>query len=654
MRRPDPAVPVKPRDLGNGLVCASFATAGAWLSLGGAHPEHGFVELNGLPRFDPSWRGDPAAVRRYRTLATQDRYAFLWLRCAGDVHVEESASATGPSIATRYRIGRPASDERPIVIGYHGRLDRHPYAEITDISPLPPLRTANRLRLNGSALRVEAPSLPATAIITVRLAGGHTAGWSRTGSGGAQMAVDWAGAEQILITVECSLTTPSTPQADRPSPRPARARRSAHGSEHYAATAVGLLRTPDPLRTAGSLQTAGSLRTPPGLKPRLDRIVDGTIDYILGCTALRVGESDVCIVTDHRLLPLSWTRDAYYQALVLLCAADREPQAALTVADHLRWLWYRSRDSRGSWMRSHLANGRVKDRGLQADQQLYPILELCDYRRATGGWPDPPDPGLLRHTDRAHVGAAWGAMIAQAWAGLPRHDLTGLLSSEENPADDLSALPYTLSTQILYWYTAVRLREWKTELSLGALALGAEARRVMAAVNEHFATSGPYGTQWAYESDLRGRRRLYNDANDLPTALAPLWGFCAPNEPLWAATMRFTFSDHNPACHTGAYGGLGSAHTPGTWPLGDVQQWVAACLLDQPQAADDAIRRLTTIAADDGLLPETYDPDTGAWQARHWFAWPSAALGAIYLNGASADAPWRLSAWARPADPAST
>jgi uncharacterized protein len=35
------------------------------------------------------------------------------------------------------------------------------------------------------------------------------------------------------------------------------------------------------------------------------------------------------------------------------------------------------------------------------------------------------------------------------------------------------------------------------------------------------------------------------------------------------------------------------------------------------------------VAAPDGLLPETYDSDTGTWLARHWFAWPSAVLAAL-------------------------
>ena len=41
----------------------------------------------------------------------------------------------------------------------------------------------------------------------------------------------------------------------------------------------------------------------------------------------------------------------------------------------------------------------------------------------------------------------------------------------------------------------------------------------------------------------------------------------------------------------------------------------------------------------DGLLPETYDSDTGTWLARHWFAWPSAVLAALALGAADLVAP---------------
>ena len=103
------------------------------------------------------------------------------------------------------------------------------------------------------------------------------------------------------------------------------------------------------------------------------------LTYVRSCTALAFRPDERAILTDHRILPLSWTRDAYYQALLLLAIgrpADRD-----IVADHLRWLWRRCERPGGSWMRSHHGNGAPKDLVYQADQQLYPLVELADFWR---------------------------------------------------------------------------------------------------------------------------------------------------------------------------------------------------------------------------------------------------------------------------------
>lgn len=340
------------------------------------------------------------------------------------------------------------------------------------------------------------------------------------------------------------------------------------------------------------------------------QIASGSLAYTTGCCALSVGDAEVCIVTDHRILPLSWTRDAYYQASLLLAAGGGPAEL---VAAHLRWLWGRCRRPRGLWMRSHHANGEPKDLVYQADQQLYPVLELVDYRRKTGSWPDPPR------------GATWGRLVEELWAALPATN--GLLPTDENPADDASSLPYSLSTQILFWHTASCLATVRDELGVeGDLEASREA------VDEHFVVDGPFGPQWAYETDASGRHRLYHDANDVPTALAPHWGFCEASNRHWAATMRFAFSPRNPGYSRGRYGGLGSLHTPGTWPLGDIQEWIAARSLGDAAGAERALARLTEVASSDGMLPEAYDSDTGEWRARHWFAWPGALLGSL-LHG---------------------
>jgi meiotically up-regulated gene 157 (Mug157) protein len=94
--------------------------------------------------------------------------------------------------------------------------------------------------------------------------------------------------------------------------------------------------------------------------------------------------------------------------------------------------------------------------------------------------------------------------------------------------------------------------------------------------------------------------------------------------------MDFAFSPANPGWADGRRAGLGSAHTPGPWTLGDIQAWVRARVTGNAEAAADALSRLEEVAFVDGMLPEAYDADGDA-RIRHWFAWPGAALAALRL-----------------------
>jgi hypothetical protein len=609
----------KPLDVGNGRVCASFAVDGSWLSLGCAHPGHGFVELTGAPAFDEAWRGRPDAVRRYRRELTLARHAAVRLTGAvpeltpdpgppgrprwsgvdrsGRYEVEAWAPAGLPCVVQRHlwRAGPDLRPRRPTLV-VSGRIERPPFAEITEVSPLPPLPSRASTLAEGTVLQLREPVLPAVARLRVAIAGGTTGGW-RVDADAARLPISWDPRRDPTLEVEvtCALAPDDPPVA---------------GGRPAEATATGA----EPLSTR--------LHVPARLRPTLSSLIDGVLGYVLGCTALTVASGERCIVTDHRLLQLSWTRDAYYQARLLLAAHHLEPRALTVVAEHLRWLWARCDRGANGWARSHLPNGAVKDRAFQADQQLYPVLELLDHRDAAGAWPPPPGR------------SGWGEVVAETWRALPIDPELGLLASEENPADDPASLPYLLSTQILLWHTATRLRLHAGELGLDAPALAGAADTVRAAIRDRFACGGPFGAQWAYETDGRGRFRRYHDANDLPTAMAPLWGLCPPEDPEWSATMRFALDRANPGWSPGRRGGLGSAHTPGTWPLGDVQAWVVASLLGETGRAGRVLERLLAVAAPDGLLPETYDSDTGAWLARHWFAWPSAVLAALALGAA--------------------
>ena len=595
----------KPLDAGNGLVCASFGPLGGWLSLGSVHARHGFVELSGLPRFDERWRGDPDAVRRYRRSMTDEATAFLRVvpdrgTCRHDIRVD--ALRDEPRLVQRHEFEAVAGEAAPsaVRISFRGHLDRPALPEITEVRPPAPTGARTRLEAVGSTLRVLAPELPAEATISVAV--DTPVEWRIVGEGQdaaprAELVVRWPpGRSALELAVESALWVPSVP-----------------------GPAVVVAAPP-----VGAAPSTGKplLHVPSHLVEPLDWMARRSAEYVRSCTALHVTDGERVILTDHRILPLSWTRDAYYQALLLLASVDDDEREAdlRRVAEHLRWLWGRAERPDGAWVRSHHANGARKDDRFQSDQQLYPLLELADYWRTTGELPVPPE------------GRDWRELVAEAWSVVERVSSpeTGLVATEENPADDAVLYPYLVSAQILAWYVASRLAELPLA-EPGALGLESRAERWRERVASHFVTDGPSGSQWAYAVDGKGGRELLHDANDLPTAFAPLWGFCLPTDPTWAATFRFAFSPANPGYFPGPCGGLGSLHTRAPWPLGDIQGWVGASLAADEAGAAAHLERLVAVATSDGLLPEAYDPVDGSVHARHWFAWPGALLGALYV-----------------------
>ena len=292
-----------------------------------------------------------------------------------------------------------------------------------------------------------------------------------------------------------------------------------------------------------------------------------------------------CILTDHMLLPLSWNRDAYYVAMSLL------PWQPQSVRQHIVWLFERAERVENAWGRAYLANGAIKDHGYQLDQQIYPLLELADYTQHT------QDFSLLDQ-------------FASDVVSMLMHFRQGgvLLKTDETPADDPIALPYHLSSHILLWHT---LQQWHRLNAFPTLDLEKWADELQTEINTRFIVDDLY----AYAINDDGAYQHYHDANDIPFALAPVWGFVPADDAVWQATMAFAFSDRNQG---GCYDGrLGSVHTPGGWPLGDYQAWV----LD-----DDAYSQLQRVAQWDGALPEAYDPQTLRTISRHWFAWPNALL----------------------------
>ncbi len=585
----DPARHSKPLDFGEEGVIGSVDRAGRLIALNTYHPRFGFVTLTSANPFPEDQRYNAAAVRQYRAgLATLDGFgpqlppitsvrASLLADAIPQLDLTLSDGAQARMIAWAGGGGAFQRWEIPFAHRWRGRLSlqRCAYTQLTEGGPLPmpPLRT--HARFADGVLTVENPAL-GWAVALAGFAPGPS--WERRADGPLEIDLPGAGGT-------CTLVYAFGPTADAAR---AAARRLA---SHPTGDLTGAIQSWHE-RLA---ETHAHLAVRRGLAYGL-------------MLAVPVGETR-CILTDHMLLPLSWNRDAYYVARALL---RWRPETADIVRRHLLWMFEVAERPVGAWGRCYLANGQIKDAAFQLDQQLFPLLELSDYVRETG------DRALLERLCPA-VAAVLEMLLTRkapaAW----------LFPTDETPADDPLALPYHFSSHVLLWHA---LREIAALNGDSRLEQMAEA--VREAARTYFRAAHNGQMLYAYATDGRGQYHFYHDANDLPLALAPLWGFTSADDPVWRATVNFAFS---PANEGGYYAGrLGSVHTRAPWPLGDVQELLIARLLGDAAREKQTWAHLEEAMLWDGALPEACDANTGAVVSRHWFAWPNAALACLELG----------------------
>jgi hypothetical protein len=570
--------PYKPLDVGNGVVSGTLAPNGRLHSLGIAHPVIGRLWLTATEPFPESLRGDEDAVRRHRAaLAARDRPSFglSFLDIETDAFLEEDSiphalhedeggrievwtvappARSGLVQVIRITAGPKA---RVVVPQWSGRprLGRADYTQITEggTTPHPPVApTEGR---DGPVLWIDDRVLDAAAAVV--LPGPVEIGARATA--------------ELILAIALGRDLEATL---------AEARALSRDGARLATDEIGARR---------------ALWSGLGLDGDRSHEVRRGVAYALDCAASRIGATAVAVITDHEILPLVWTRDAYYICRALLSAGPKDIRARAVVDGFVNWLFEVAERPEGAWPRASLASGQAKDVAFQLDQQLYPLLLTADHARLTG-----------ENVVRERYGDACRATLE--WL-LRRRSPFGLVPTAETPADDPLRQPYHFSSHVLLWHV------------LRAFA-HPSADEIRAATLEHFAVDGRFA--YAVTGPRGGGARHYHDANDLPTVFAPGWGFCASTDPLWRETIAFAWSDANEGYFPGRFGGLGSLHTPHPWTLGDLQEIVVARATADRDRERRARERLARVETWDGLLAEAYDEATGAVAARHWFAWPAA------------------------------
>jgi meiotically up-regulated gene 157 (Mug157) protein len=300
----------------------------------------------------------------------------------------------------------------------------------------------------------------------------------------------------------------------------------------------------------------------------------------------------------------------------------------------------------GYWARCYLVSGKPKDTVFQLDQQCYPLLELAEYaamfatRESGGNWQEEQE--FVRRLCRRAVDHVLGTLQRHRWTpidGEQSREPLWLFKTDETPADDAVEYPYHFSSHVLLWHTLNSLATLE-DIVPGSINTPVRdwATSVHSETIRSFSTTNPRSgaPMFAYLTSTRGEFQLYHDANDLPSALAPKWGFCSETSPRWKNTLEFAFSTDNREgfFDDGINRGLGSVHTRDPWPLGDSQELLYSQLSGQLLREQEVRHKLARIVQWDGLYPEAIDRHTGATTSKHWFGWPGCFIGTVVLGRA--------------------
>jgi uncharacterized protein len=588
-----PTRPAKPLDFGGSGINGSLDAQGRFIAVNFYHSRFGYVSLTSAAPFPDDARYQQPKVRAYRArLATLTGFGIQYQEAVSTAETallvnvvphHHLLTASGNDVFVRTveangGVHQTLHSPKALNMTFGGKvsLQRCAYTQLTEGGPIPAPPVETYIGLDDKLLVIENPHIGFVCIFGLPMI--------------SEPEVETLSDGSVDLNVSLSSTT------------------DLHLILAFGETlseAKAKLAAANPEINGGKLAFTWRIRwrdTP------ADPILRRGLLYSLNM-AVPVDEG-YCLLTDHMLLPLSWNRDAYYAARALLSWNNSEVGCREIVKGHLIWMFETAERIDGMWGRCYLANGQIKDPAFQLDQQLFPLLELADYVIETG---DAETFERFRHQMHEVLQTLQRRKASDA----------ALYPTDETPADDPIAYPYHLSSHILFWFVLKKLGQLGIETA-------DEQSEISEAIRQHFLTEHQGRQLFAYASDGAGNTHLYHDANDFPTVLAPVWGFCSADDPVWRATIDYAFSEAN---IEGFYNGhLGSVHTRAAWPLGDIQEVVVAQLLRAKEREEKALNAVYNAAQQDGALPEAYDTMTGEVVSRHWFAWPNAAYACVFLN----------------------
>jgi hypothetical protein len=627
----------KPLDVGCGLLSASIGVNGLVRTINSYHPKHGFITLAPFEQFPNDKWNDSDFVRQYRRLLDSDKVSGFGMKPKEKIVKQdtylyknkfpfycfelENAKVTSIFLSVEYD-GTPflinqiqiynkseKSISIPLEVGGTFSLNRCSYGQLTEGGPIFVPSLENDFEVQNNHIMLSNSNLPAEVNLAVFDEGKPLS--LAPAKHSTNVPVEYKNVVDIELGQDEFRTLNMVYQFDI-----------------YESRYQRLDNTSIQKLINHSINS-----TPAWQKSKFDNddfIIQRNLDYIKSCCSIPVSEEHICVITDHQLLPLAWNRDAYYM-LELLFEIDKkqgELSGSITqkneiqeiIRKHLLWTFERADRPNGYWGRAYLTTGFCKDHVFQMDQQCYPLIELCDYYEQ---YQDKETVNRLLLDVKEIINIILKYKDEQKW----------LFKTEETPADDAVEYPYHFSTQILIWYTFKKLHKLNEKFSFIESDLSEWAEQTRKDCLLSFEKNYKGKDLFSYLTDLNGNYKVYYDCADLPTVLAPIWGFCDVNDEKWINTLEFAFTTENiGGFYPGKYGGLGSVHTPHSWPMGDLQEIIYSDLIGDIDRRDKALKKIKDFGLWDGLISEAINEESGEIVSRHWFSWPGASLSVFLLN----------------------
>jgi uncharacterized protein len=182
-----------------------------------------------------------------------------------------------------------------------------------------------------------------------------------------------------------------------------------------------------------------------------------------------------------------------------------------------------------------------------------------------------------------------------------------LCATELLPSGDAADYPYTtLGNTMLWAYAQALPRIWQRHNGAEEPPPRFEGTgsEIAAAIWQHCVTVIDGEHVLTSSTDTEGGAAVYDDPEG-SLALLPFFGFCAPDDPVWSATMEFLRSTRYPLWRGGPVAGIAHRADPGRARL-------AALVSDLlGPGSSDALDRLLKLALPAGVAAAAYDPATG-------------------------------------------